>query len=192
MDEYAPLVFVNSADARAAQMFTLAHELAHLWLGRGGVFNLRQLQPGEDEVELFCNRVAAEFLVPAEALRAAWKDIKPSRTPVQAFARRFKVSPLVAARRALDLGLMSKTRFFAFYSEYVEEAKRAEERKKSAGKSKGDFWATQGVRIGRRFGEAVIRAAKEGRLLYRDAYHLTGLSGRTFDEFVGRLEAEGR
>ena len=44
-DEYAPLVFVNSADFKAAQMFTLAHELAHLFIAKSGVSTFEVLQP---------------------------------------------------------------------------------------------------------------------------------------------------
>lgn len=187
VDEYAPLIFVNSADAKAAQMFTLAHELAHLWLGKGGVFNLRQLQPADNDVELFCNHVAAEFLVPANAFLAHWRNAKTWGSPsFKTLARHFKVSPLVTARRALDLTLIDKKEFLEFYRRYMEE-----EREKSSEQSDGgDFYATQNARVGRRFAEAVIRAAKEGRILYRDAYQLTGLSDKTFHEFAKKLGVE--
>lgn len=181
-DEYAPLIFINGADFKAAQMFTLAHELAHLWLGRGGVFNFEEMQPANNEVELFCNRAAAEFLVPASELRAVWQDAQEADEPFQFLARHFKVSPIVAGRRALDLQLMSRAEFFEFYREYQED-----ERRHKQTSSGGDFYATQGTRIGERFANAVIRAVKEGRLLFRDAYRLTGLYGKTFDRYADYL-----
>lgn len=181
-DEYAPLIFINGADARAAQMFTLAHELVHLWIGRGGIFNFEEMQPANDEVELFCNRAAAEFLVPASELRASWAEAQDADEPFQFLARHFKVSPLVAARRALDLRLLNRQAFFEFYRAYQEDERR--QKRKSSG---GDFYATQGTRVGERFANAVIRAVKEGRLLYRDAYRLTGLHGKTFDRYAESL-----
>jgi len=186
IDEYAPLIFVNAADAKAAQMFTLTHELAHLWIGKAGVFNLRRLQPADDPVEQFCDRVAAEFLAPAETMRTHWPEARLSDDPFQTLARRFKVSPLVIARRALDLQLIPKAQFSSFYRDYMESEKR-----RAASRSDGgDFYATHNVRVGRRFSEAVIRSAREDRILYREAYQLTGLAGKTFDEFAKRLEAE--
>lgn len=182
-DPYAPLIFVNGADAKAAQMFTIAHELAHVWLGRGGVFNLPRLLPVALDVEMFCNRVAAEFLIPERDLHRYWPEAKRSPQPFEAVARHYKVSSLVAARRALDLGLIGKNAFFLFYSEYLEK----DFKKKAKQQSGGDFYATQDMRLGRLFAGAVIRAAREGRLLYRDAYHLTGLYGTTFDRYAGNL-----
>jgi Zn-dependent peptidase ImmA (M78 family) len=182
-DAYAPLIFINGADFKAAQMFTFAHELAHLWLGQDGVSNFEALQPPPDRVEQWCNAVAAEFLVPAGELKECWPAAQRAEEPYQFLAARFKVSSLVAARRALDLGLASRTEFFDFYRGYQEDERRKQARPSTG----GNFWSNQNVRVGQRFGAAVVRAAKEGRLLYREAYQLTGLSGSTFDRFAETL-----
>jgi Zn-dependent peptidase ImmA (M78 family) len=108
VDEYAPLVFINGADGKAAQMFTLAHELAHVWFGRSAAFDLRDLQPANERTELACNSVAAEFLVPKTELQRSWPTLQQDPEPFQAIARQFKVSALVGARRALDLQLISR------------------------------------------------------------------------------------
>jgi Zn-dependent peptidase ImmA (M78 family) len=183
VDEYAPLIFVNGSDGKAAQMFTLAHELAHLWVGQDAVFNLRDMQPANVPVEQFCNRVAAEFLIPEAEMREAWRTARPVDEPYQVIARRFKVSELVAARRALDLRLINRAGFFEFYSRYLES-----ERRTAASRSEGgDFYATQNARVGRVFAQAVVQAVREGRLLYRDAFELTGLQGATFDRYASKL-----
>jgi Zn-dependent peptidase ImmA (M78 family) len=178
-DEYAPLIFVNGADVKAAQMFTVVHELAHLWLGQAGVFNLRELQPADNDVERFCNMVAAEFLVPEKEIVSIWATAKREEEPFQYLARYFKVSPLVTARRALDLGFLSRSAFFDFYNEYIEDSRR----RAAAHQGGGDFYANLDMRLGRRFAETVVRAAAEGKLLYREAYQLTGLNSETFDRY---------
>ena len=182
-DPYAPLVFINGADFKAAQMFTFAHELAHLWIGQDGVSNLDALQPPPLRVEQWCNEVAAEFLVPARELRQSWAEAQRAQEPYQFLAGLFKVSSMVAARRALDLGLASRNEFFDFYNSYVNDERRKQARTSTG----GNFWNTQGVRVGLRFGAAIVRAAREGRLLYREAYQLTGLHGKTFDRFAETL-----
>jgi Zn-dependent peptidase ImmA (M78 family) len=182
VDEYAPLLFVNGADGKAAQMFTLAHELVHIWFGSSAAFDLRDLQPANNETEQVCNRVAAEFLVPARQLCDFWPSIHNEPDRFQAIARHFKVSEPVAARRLVDLGLITYNEFHEFYQNYKEQ-----ERRGSRSQEGGNFYATQNLRIGRRFAEAVIRAAMEGTLLYRDAYQLTGLYGRTFEQYAQLL-----
>ena len=100
---------------------------------------------------------------------------------LQATAKRFKVSVLVAARRAVNLELIRPSEFRGFYEHHTGALKPS-----SVG---GNFWNNQNTRIGRRFGSAVYRAVVAGRLSYREAYALTGLRGDTFDSFLRRMEA---
>jgi Zn-dependent peptidase ImmA (M78 family) len=183
VDEYAPLVFVNGADGKAAQMFTLAHELAHIWFGRSAAFDLGELQPAADETERACNRGAAEFLVPASQLFEFWPNVKQESERFQSIARHFKVSEPVASRRAFDLGLVTKNEYREFYQDYQEK----ERSEVAQGQEGGNFYATQNLRIGRRFARVVVNAAREGRLLYQDAYQLTGLYGKTFEQYAHSL-----
>ena len=182
-DEYAPLVFVNNADFKAAQIFTLAHELAHLFIAQSGVSTFEVLQPVSNETEEFCDKAAAEFLVPAEELRAFWPHTERANDRYQAIASRFKVSSVVAARRALDLKLINTDTFFNFYKQSANEWLINQQSETSG----GNFWNTQKWRIGPRFATAIVRAVKEGRMLYREAYNLTGLRGETFEDMPEKL-----
>ncbi len=183
VDQYAPLVFVNGADAKAAQMFTLAHELVHIWFGSSAAFDLREMQPAEDRTEQACNAVAAEFLVPQNEFRRIWAHARDFQDSIRAIARHFKVSGIVAARRALDLNLIRRNVFLDFYrSQQDREHRRGS---KTAG---GDFYATQDLRLSRRFARVIINAAREGKVLYNEAYQLTGLYGKTFERYATSLE----
>ena len=178
-DEYAPLIFVNGADYKAAQMFTLAHELAHIFIGASGVSLFDPLSDASNEAEKRCNSIAAEFLVQEGAFRAFWRNDRGTDDRFQAAAREFKVSQIVVARRALELGLIDRGAYADFHHAYAA-------RERAQPSRGGDFWNTQNARLGRVFGAAVVRAAKEGRLLYREACMLTGFSGKTFNEFAKR------
>ncbi len=182
VDEYAPLIFINNADYKAAQMFTLAHELAHLFIGEEGVSAFDSLIPSEHSVEQFCDKVAAEFLVPEAKFLEFWPLVANSPDPYQQTARHFKVSRIVAARRALDMDLIERDDFFGFYQHYKSQGNRNQ----MAG-SGGDFWNTQRWRIGMRFASAVVRAVRAGRLPYREACNLTGLNGTSFAEMPEKM-----
>lgn len=185
VDDYAPLVFVNGSDGKAAQMFTLAHELAHVFLGASAAFDLYELQPAQNQTEVICNNIAAEFLVPESILRQVWASVKNDPEPFQSLARRFKVSEIVASRRALDLGFITKDEFLDFYRTYQAKEKAV------AKPDSGNFYASQHLRIGKRFAKTVIRAVKVGRILYREAYQLTGLRGGTFERYAELIETRG-
>ncbi len=181
-DRYAPLIFVNSADAKSAQMFTLAHELAHIWLGEEGLSGFDNLLPGGTDVEDWCNQAAAEFLVPSREMRERWNRGRREVHPFETLGRSFKVSPVVAARRAMDLKLIERNSFFEFYESYITREHRG-----GAASSGGDFYNNQNVRVGELFATHVMRAAKGGEIGFREAYELTGLRGGTFQDYANKL-----
>ncbi len=171
-DPLVPLVMINGQDSKAAQIFTLAHELAHIWLGESGVSNV---QLGEDNygahrrVEQHCNKIAAEFLTPREEFTRYWRDGLGLRDQVDTLSRRFKVSRVVIARRAFDLGFVGRDEYGDFYA---AEEKRWRDLNRDSG---GDFFNTLPVRNGRRFTKSVISEAMRGTLLLRQASSLLGI-----------------
>lgn len=183
VDEYAPLVFVNGADSKAAQMFTLAHELAHIWLGKEGVSNVEPISAPAQAVEAWCNKVAAELLIPLTVVRKEFEPSTPLRDEANRLARRFKVSTLVVLRRIRDLGAVSEAKIRKAYDEEVQVAQEA---MKAGGG--GDFYRTQGARLGDRFIRAVAVSALEGQITYTEAYRLLGVKkASTFDELARRF-----
>jgi Zn-dependent peptidase ImmA (M78 family) len=175
VDEVAPFMFVNNADGKAAQMFTIVHELAHIWTGHSAGFDFINLMPANDPVELTCDRVAAEFLVPEDSFKEVWQQ----RPNIQLAAKYFKVSEIVIARRALDTGSLSREQFFAFYEEYTTREFARKENQSSG----GDFYATTKKRLSMAFAAHVYNAVRDNKLLYRDAYRLTSLKGDSFQTF---------
>lgn len=179
VDKYAPFMFVNNSDFKSAQMFTIVHELAHIWTGYSAGFDFRRLQPANDPIEMLCDKVAAEFLVPAQEFDVVWNHRPNNFTYAASY---FKVSEIVIARRALDTGKISRIQFFDFYENY---SNREFAKKENQG-SGGDFYATTKKRISITFASHVNHAVKSGNLLYRDAYKLTGLKGDTFENFFSK------
>ncbi len=176
VDEYAPFMFINSADSKSAQMFTMAHELAHIWIGQSAGFDFRQLQSANNQTEILCDKIAAEFLVSSESIENIWRSVKD----ISQLARYFKVSQLVIARRLLDLGKISKNQFITFYDNYINQDFIRSENRESG----GDFYKTQRKRLSVRFLSFVNQAVKENKLLIRDAYRLTNLKGETYHTFM--------
>ena len=181
-DKHAPLVFVNGADAKSAQMFTLAHELAHIWLGKSALTDVDPTSSPSEHIESWCDKAAAEFLVPERELKEYWSNISYDPSPFEKIAKHFKVSPIVAGRRAMDLDQVPRETFFKFYREYTQR-----EQSLATATAGGDFYNNQNTRVGKRFATQVILAAKGGRLSFKEAYDLTGLHGGTFQEYAERL-----
>lgn len=184
-DHLAPLVFINGADTKAAQMFTLAHELAHLWLGNSALTNsITAADPALPQEEAWCNQVAAEFLVPQDAVRRELKAGERLDETLSRLARSFKVSTLVILRRLMDVGSLSRDEYGTAYRQELERLLEIDRSSKSGGG--GDFYRTTLARVSQRFARALVESTLEGRTLYRDAFRMLGIAKtETFNE-LGR------
>jgi len=184
VDSLAPLVFINGADTKSAQMFTVAHELAHIWLGQSALSDASLVDQPRQRPERWCNQVAAELLVPLDRLRSEYRRGDDLQLVVHRLARTFKVSTLVVLRRLHDLGALGRDEM---WSAYREELERLGAVTKSPG---GDFYLTQAARVSRRFARALVSSTFEGQTLYRDAFRLLGFSKlETFRELARNLGA---
>lgn len=183
VDALAPLIFINGSDSKAAQMFTLAHELAHLWIGASALSDATVAITPDQAIERWCNSVAAELLVPMSILRTLLLSDEPLQVSIARLAREFKVSTLVILRRLRDAGVLDPA---SFRTAYATEVQRIASLPQSSG---GNFYLTTAARVSRRFGRALVESTLEGRTLYRDAFRLLGISKTgTFNEFARRLE----
>jgi Zn-dependent peptidase ImmA (M78 family) len=184
-DERAPVIFVNGADTKAAQIFTLAHELAHIALGGSALSrpDLANLEVGTG-VEAWCNRVAAELLVPLASIAEEFEGGSDITTELDRLAKFYKVSTLVVLRRIFDAGRLSRD---DFHRAYDAELARVMEFARSASTG-GNFYNTEPIRVSRTFARALVTDTAEGRTLHRDAFRLLGFKKySTFEELSQRL-----
>ncbi|UEM07802.1 ImmA/IrrE family metallo-endopeptidase (plasmid) [Skermanella rosea] len=185
-DKLAPIVFINGRDAKAAQAFTLAHELAHIWLGASGVSNpaLDRRTDGSGNIELVCNAIAAEVLVPRALLMKSWDGSRSLAANAQSLSQVFKVSRVVIARRALDCGKIGWNEYRA----YFEQERRSWQVPDEPGG--GDFYRNAPIKNGRRFARAVLNSAMSGQLLFQDAGNLLHMKPGTVRKFYDRSLSE--
>jgi Zn-dependent peptidase ImmA (M78 family) len=169
-DGLAPLIFVNGADTKAAQMFTLAHELAHIWIGESALSDVQASWVSGHKVERWCNQVAAELLVPIAVLKDEYRKSTDLDTEVARLAKYFKVSTLVILRRIHDAGGLTQEQF---WQEYRKELGKLMSIAKGSG---GNFYLTQAARVSKRFARALVASTLEGQTLHRDAFRLLGFS----------------
>lgn len=111
-DEFAPLIFINTNDSKAGQIFTLMHEVAHLWIGQGGISDL-DIQ-NHNEIELICNEIAAKILMPKTKIQKAFREFNDDMR-LERIADRFSVSTLAVLNRLRSLSLLAPRRYQELY-----------------------------------------------------------------------------
>ncbi len=165
-DPLAPLIFVNGATSKSTQMFTLAHEIAHIWLGRSGVSNSEIASIPNRGIEAWCNKVAAEMLVPSDLIRREFKMGTDLNTEICRLARYFKVSTLVVLRRIHDIQKIGRDEF---WSAWWAEIERLNQINRDSG---GNYYLSVNARAGKRFARALAISTLEGRTTFTQAMRL--------------------
>ena len=136
---------------------------------------------------LMCNQVAAEFLVPLDSIRDAYRPDADLTEELDRLAKRFKVSTLVVLRRVFDVGNMSWASYRTAYEAELDRVLGFLEAR-ADGTSGGSFYNTQPVRVSKRFARALITSTLEGRTLYTEAFEMLGFRKQsTFNELATRL-----
>lgn len=171
-DTLAPIIFINGADSKSAQIFTLAHELAHLWLGETGLSAIQLAENSIKENEKWCNDLAAQLLVPLADIEQNFNNNQPLPQQVKSLAKKFKVSNLVVLIRLLDGDFISKTDFRKIYTEHIKFQENTKDKNTSGG---GNFYRNLSVKTGKRFATALVENTFEGGTLFQDAYRLLGI-----------------
>ncbi|WP_083875878.1 ImmA/IrrE family metallo-endopeptidase [Caenispirillum salinarum] len=180
-DPVLPTVFINGRDAPSAQVFTLIHEIAHIWLGKDGISNPFTAGGGRAahaRLEKLCNSVAEQFLTPREEFLQTWRLEASMNENTFVCAKHFKVSGIVAAIRAKGLGLVEQDDVNAFYRAEMQRWRRARDQSEGG----GDYYRTSNVRNGGPFVRAVLGSAMSGRLLLRDAGALLNMKPKTLQK----------
>jgi Zn-dependent peptidase ImmA (M78 family)/transcriptional regulator with XRE-family HTH domain len=175
-DNLAPLIFINASDYQAAQIFTVGHELGHIWLGTTGISNEKLNQPDPSNIEKLCDAVAAEVLVPRDIFLDRWSRTSGEPSSV---ARYFRVSSLVVLRRARDLGRITQDEFHELFEREKQKYKRSE--------SGGNFFNNLFARNSLTLTAAVISAVNEQRELYSHAAALLNVRVPTIQKISDRL-----
>ena len=188
LDEFAPLVFINSRDSAGGQLFSLAHEIAHIWLGVGSFYNDNTgFSPNVTPLETLCNAVAAELLVPAQSFIEQWEQRSQFSLfdKIDRVAKHFKCGGAVIARRALDNNYIGNTEYQKIIDRLLSLYK--ENKAKQSG---GDYYVTAKSRFGEPLIAALDNSIKEGKTPYTEAFRLTGTNRATFANLVSEIKGQ--
>ncbi len=198
-DSYAPFVFVNSEDWNAPQLFTLVHELAHIWIAETGISN--EIEQGvrinndSHPVELFCNEVAANALMPHEIVMGFGLDIYQNSKKVFTASKQLGISSFAFLVRALNLNLISapvyqklKNQADIDYTEFLKREAEKKAKNKEKDKPGGpNYFLLQLNRNSRLFTQTVLDAFHGGNIEATLASNLLNVQVNKFQKLEAQL-----
>lgn len=198
-DNYAPFVFINSDDWKSPQLFTLVHELVHIWIAETGISN--DLEPSIKKgasinpIELFCNEVAANALMPLEFIESLDKNAFDNAKEVYKNAKTIGVSSFALIVRALNLNIISLDSYKKLkveadfeYNEFLKREAEKKARQKEKEKTGGpNYFLLQLNRNSRLFTQAVLDAFNGGYIEPTQASNLLNVKVNKFSKLEAQM-----
>lgn len=200
-DQFAPFIFVNSDDWNAPQLFTLVHELAHIWIAATGISN--EIEPEIanrnkfNPIELFCNEVAANALIPSEIILGIDKRVFNNSQDIFKTAKTLGVSSFAFLVRALNLQLVTNSEYKvlkrqaeidyqAFLKREVEKkaALKLKQKEKPGGP---DPYLLRINKNSRLFTQVVLDALRSGSVQPTQASFLLGTPSNNFHKLEAQI-----
>lgn len=176
-DPIAPFVVINDQDSRAAWSFSLIHELTHLWLGESGISGG---STAVRDVELFCNSVASEFLLPSSEIVDLYRRSAPSADElgdwINDLSGRVQASRTMIAFRLFTLDVITRAQWTSLASYYREQWLANRERRREQGRESSggpNYYVVRRQRLGnallgtayRLMSSGILTTAKTARVL---------------------------
>jgi Zn-dependent peptidase ImmA (M78 family)/transcriptional regulator with XRE-family HTH domain len=198
-DPYAPFVFVNSEDWNAPQLFTLVHELAHIWIAETGISNDVEHEINNKDkfhpVELFCNEVAANALMPKGIVLNFGAESFRSSKDVFRISKQLGVSSFALLVRALKLNIISISSYQQLkkeadidFAEFLKkEAEKKAKQKVKENPGGPNYFLLQLNRNSRLFTQTVLDAFRGGFIEPTLASNLLNVQVNKFKKLESQL-----
>lgn len=188
-DPYAPLIFINSRDADNGKLFSLLHELVHVWIGKDNFYNdVYGVSQKVSKEEQFCNAVAAEILVPDSIFIDEWSNQTGSNEAIiYELEKKFICSRFTLLIKAFNTHRIEKAEFNRLLNLFKGQFETMQNQKQGEISGGGDFYRTLATKWDRKVIQAMYAGVQSGRNQYRDVYRLTNTTGKTFHELVRKV-----
>ena len=186
VNEWAPLIFINGADSAGGRLFSLFHELVHLWIGENDLYNDTTYSAnGIKPIEVTCNAVAGALMVPKTVFLEKWNNNTNDdiHEKIKELARMFRCSSSVIARRALDNKKIDQNVYNMVIADAIEAYIQTKQEKSSG----GDYYRVARSKLDGVFVRALCESVNSGRTSFTEAYRLTNTTSKTFSEVASGL-----
>jgi len=185
-DNEFPIIMVNNSTPFSRQIFTLFHEVAHLLYGLSSITTVDgrfvdRMSGSQKSIEVACNKLAAEVLVPSDAF--PWDRIDQDNPvdSVTAVARAFNVSREVILRRVLDRGWIDPET----YRECVQVW--ASETEAGRGGDGGDYYNNQAAYLGDAYLRLAFSRYRAGIISASDLSEHLGVKARNIPKLEEKV-----